>query len=47
MMEAIEQPFRAEELSSGSIYLGILYSKSKEYTLAADLVNGYLKHSYN
>ncbi|MCM3729992.1 hypothetical protein M3226_31245 [Neobacillus cucumis] len=37
---AIKQPrFSKEETSSGLFYLGMLYSKSKEYKLASDCYN--------
>jgi len=31
-----QQHFRKEEISSGYFYLGLLYSKTKEYKLASD-----------
>ena len=39
MNSAIEQQFTKEEKSSGLIYLGILYSKIKEYSTASDCYN--------
>ncbi|MGD6796013.1 tetratricopeptide repeat protein [Metabacillus indicus] len=39
MSLATEQNFSKEELSSGLIYLGLLYSSSKEYQKASDCYN--------
>ncbi|MGO4887314.1 hypothetical protein ACJ2A9_06130 [Anaerobacillus sp. MEB173] len=39
MNAAIKQPFTKEEKSSGLIYLGILYSKIKEYSKASECYN--------
>ena len=42
-----QQPFSKEEKSSGLIYLGLLYSKSKEYRLAADCYHNALELMVN
>ncbi|MRX56069.1 tetratricopeptide repeat protein [Bacillus idriensis] len=39
MRLATEQNFSKEEISSGLIYLGLLYSSSKEYQKASDCYN--------
>lgn len=39
MSLATEQNFSKEEISSGLIYLGLLYSSSKEYQKASDCFN--------
>ncbi|WP_079508915.1 tetratricopeptide repeat protein [Mesobacillus jeotgali] len=39
MRLATEQNFSKEEISSGLIYLGLLYSSSKEYREASDCFN--------
>lgn len=40
MDTAIKQEFTKEEKSSGYIYLGILYSKTKEFSKASNLTKG-------
>ncbi|WML45466.1 hypothetical protein [Neobacillus sp. PS3-40] len=39
MNMAVNQPFTNREISSGFIYLGILYSKIKDYGMASDCYN--------
>lgn len=47
MNMAIQQQFSNEEKSSGLIYLGILYSNSKEYEKASDSYNQGLEKMKN
>jgi tetratricopeptide (TPR) repeat protein len=55
MILAAQQNFSKEEIASGLIYLGLLYSSSKEYQKASDcfdkalelIENEYFKHSGN